>query len=99
MDDRFEDQETFLTLDQEQLSDEETKNVGLVSIIIPAYNEENGIVDTVNEVRKVMSGSHYDYEVIVVDDGSTDKTSERVRTTGAPGLRCGSQDRNQVVQR
>ncbi|MEE2753847.1 MAG: glycosyltransferase family 2 protein [Candidatus Latescibacterota bacterium] len=87
MDDRFKDQETFLTLGQGQLGNEETKNVGMVSIIIPAYNEENGIVDTVTEVRKVMSESHYDYEVIVVDDGSTDKTSERVRTTGARVVR------------
>ncbi len=34
-----------------------------------------------------MEKSNYDYEVIVVDDGSTDKTSERVRTTGARVVR------------
>ena len=83
MDDRFEGQKALLTLDREQLSDEETKNVGMVSIIIPAYNEEESIVESVNGVREVMAGSHYDYEIIVVDDGSTDRTSERVRSTGA----------------
>lgn len=87
MDTRFEDQEAVLTLEQEQTAYEQDRTVGMVSIVIPAYNEELGIVESVNGVREVMAASHYDYEVIVVDDGSTDKTSELVRSTGARVVR------------
>ncbi len=44
------------------------------SIIIPAYNEENIITKTVAETVKVLENFGADYEIIVVDDGSTDKT-------------------------
>lgn len=72
--------------------EESTNDLGLISIVIPAYNEENGIVDSVSWVRDVMEKSKYEYEIIVVDDGSTDRTSERVRSTGARVVR---QDVNQ----
>ena len=45
-----------------------------VSIIIPAYNEETGIKGTLD---KLIEGNYHEkYEIIVVDDGSTDKTRE-----------------------
>jgi glycosyltransferase involved in cell wall biosynthesis len=72
--------------------EESTNDLGLISIVIPAYNEENGIVDSVSWVQDVMEKSKYEYEIIVVDDGSTDRTSERVRSTGARVVR---QDVNQ----
>jgi len=87
MDDRFESEEAVLTLDRDLPAHDEPKRVGMVSIVIPAYNEEEGIVESVEGVCDVMARSHYDYEVIVVDDGSTDKTSELVRSTGARVVR------------
>lgn len=50
-----------------------------VSIIIPAYNEEEGIGGDLEKIFGCMDASGYDYEVIVVDDGSTDHTAEAVR--------------------
>lgn len=45
-----------------------------VSIIIPAYNEETGIQGT---LEKLIAGNfHEKYEIIVIDDGSTDRTKE-----------------------
>lgn len=45
-----------------------------LSVVIPAYNEEKRITSTLSEMHKFFAGKDYDYEVIVVDDGSTDRT-------------------------
>jgi len=47
-----------------------------LSIIIPAYNEALNIGCVLNDVYSVLDGYGFSYEVIVVDDGSTDKTAE-----------------------
>lgn len=54
-----------------------------VSIIIPAYNEEDGIAGVVRELDAALAGSGHAYEVIVVDDGSEDATVEKARAAGA----------------
>jgi glycosyltransferase involved in cell wall biosynthesis len=46
----------------------------LVSIIMPAYNVENSIVDVVEKVKRAMTAITDDYEIIVVNDGSRDAT-------------------------
>jgi glycosyltransferase involved in cell wall biosynthesis len=47
---------------------------GAVSIIIPAYNEEKTIGDVIEDTASIMDSLHLPYEIIVVDDGSTDGT-------------------------
>jgi glycosyltransferase involved in cell wall biosynthesis len=54
-----------------------------VSIIIPAYSEGKGIRAVVEGVRRVMDATSQTYEIIVVNDGSDDKTAEEAQTTGA----------------
>ncbi|MGH9692369.1 MAG: glycosyltransferase [Candidatus Acidiferrales bacterium] len=49
----------------------------MVSVIIPAYNEEAVIVDT---VRAALASDYPQLEILVVDDGSKDRTAELVRT-------------------
>lgn len=63
-----------------------------VSIVIPAYNEEQGISSSLDEILQTMSSTGLDFEVIVVDDGSTDKTSDRARET--PSVRVLRNHRN-----
>lgn len=46
-----------------------------VSLIIPAYNEENGIGGVLDRLLEDMEGSGLTYEIIVVDDGSRDGTA------------------------
>lgn len=48
----------------------------MISIIIPAFNEEEAIARDIDTVKEAMAGSGYEYEVIVVDDGSTDRTAD-----------------------
>lgn len=45
-----------------------------LSLVIPAYNEHDRIVHTLEEIEKTFSNPAVDYEVIVVDDGSIDDT-------------------------
>ena len=45
-----------------------------ISIIVPAYNEENSIVSCFVEIEKTMEKRSKNYEIVIVDDGSTDKT-------------------------
>jgi len=49
-------------------------NPKLLSIIIPAYQAEGFIEDSLLQVKSVMDYSHYDYEIICVVDGKSDKT-------------------------
>lgn len=50
-----------------------------VSIVIPAYNEEAGCLPVLRQLVATMEDSGLEYEVIVVDDGSTDSTPEKLR--------------------
>jgi dolichyl-phosphate beta-glucosyltransferase len=47
-----------------------------LSVVIPAYNEEKRIPKTLAEINNYLSKQNYDYEIVVVSDGSKDKTSE-----------------------
>jgi len=47
-----------------------------VSVLVPAYNEEMVIKNTINSL---LASNYEEYEIIVVDDGSVDRTSEIVR--------------------
>ncbi len=50
-----------------------------LSIIVPAYNEETLIISTLDGLQSYLSKRPEQYEIIVVDDGSQDKTPELVR--------------------
>lgn len=50
-----------------------------LSIIFPAYNEEKGITETILRTKRVLDAMKIPSEIIVVDDGSTDKTAEIAR--------------------
>ncbi|MBI2627849.1 MAG: glycosyltransferase family 2 protein [Candidatus Niyogibacteria bacterium] len=45
-----------------------------ISIVIPVYNEENSVAELHREIVEVFQGLKHDYEIIFIDDGSTDKT-------------------------
>ena len=47
-----------------------------VSVILPVYNEKGHLRAEIDRIRVALDRSHYSYEIIVVDDGSDDGSSE-----------------------
>jgi len=45
-----------------------------ISVVVPAYNEEESIIHTLEVIRSVISRITNDFEILVVNDGSTDNT-------------------------
>ena len=52
----------------------------MISIIIPAYNEEERIGITLEKIQTYLDQNHPDYEILVVDDGSKDNTINIVKS-------------------
>ncbi len=49
-----------------------------VTIIIPAYNEQAGIGPVLADLQEIMLATRLEYEIVVIDDGSTDDTAAMV---------------------
>ena len=69
------------------LADELVGITRAVSVVIPAYNEGEHVAGQVIAVREVLARSGWPFEIIVVDDGSTDRTAAEADSTGARVLR------------
>ena len=50
-----------------------------LSVVIPAYNEEKNIQKAIRAISEFLSKQKINYEIIVVDDGSKDRTVEKVK--------------------
>jgi len=72
----------------------ERSNAAL-SVVIPVFNESDGIAPTIESVKSVLSDMETDTEIIVVDDGSTDGTGKVLE--GIPGIRVISVPENRGV--
>lgn len=57
--------------------------INAVSVIIPCKNEEQSVRFTVKSITDALNPLDIDYEIIVVDDSSTDKTREEAVVAGA----------------
>jgi glycosyltransferase involved in cell wall biosynthesis len=51
----------------------------LVSVVVPFFNEEACVVATIRELLEVLTAAAITFEVVAVDDGSTDRTPELLR--------------------
>ena len=54
-----------------------------VTIVVPCLNEEKNIAATLETIRQAMSEFSYNYEMLVIDDGSRDRTATVVEEYGA----------------
>lgn len=51
-----------------------------VSVVVPIYNEEGNVEELHKEIKAVCEENHYEYEIIFINDGSSDKTEQVCRT-------------------
>jgi polyisoprenyl-phosphate glycosyltransferase len=67
-----------------------------VTVILPCYNEEGHVIAEVERISRAMDGSGYSYELLAIDDGSTDRTLERLHeaSPGFPHLQVVPMRRN-----
>src|SRR3972149_1887738 len=68
-----------------------------LSFVIPAYNEEDSIEDALVALEEAVKSSKFPYEILVVDDGSADKTLLKAMTYASRNghVRVVSYDRNE----
>ena len=51
-----------------------------LSIVIPLLNEEESLPELCAWIQRVMQDNKYNYEIILIDDGSTDETAAWLKT-------------------
>jgi len=54
-----------------------------IVVTVPAYNEEATIAAVIKDIKETMNRNRYNYLVLVVDDGSRDRTKEAAKKAGA----------------
>lgn len=72
----------------------ENVNKNLISVVMPAYREESKILDDLKGVIATLDALHLDFEIIVVIDGSPDKTYEKALLIGDPRVKVYSYSPN-----
>ena len=59
-----------------------------LSVVVPCYNEEESLPLFYQEVSAVLKDMGTDYEIVFIDDGSSDGTPQELRKLAAADSRC-----------
>lgn len=65
-----------------------------VTVVVPVYNEEESIESTIGQIRAALEGRAEEYEIIAVDDCSTDSTAAKLKAIEEPCLKIVTHSRN-----
>src|SRR5665213_2904095 len=57
-----------------------------VTVVLPCYNEQDHVLEEIARITKALDASGYTYELMAVDDKSTDETLARLREAEATHL-------------
>ena len=50
----------------------------IISAVIPAYNESQGLKDAITKIAEILDACEKNWEIVIVDDGSSDQTYQQV---------------------
>ena len=64
----------FLSPERLNVQEISEREEPLISVVMPAYNEREHVAGAIRSVVKQLEGLGYNYEIVVIDDGSTDGT-------------------------
>lgn len=64
-----------------------TRSKNKICLILPAYNEARVVASVVTDLQAVFDRSKFDYQIVVIDDGSDDNTAKISKATGAKTIR------------
>lgn len=90
---QFKSLEQALPIMAERVEEIQSKRVQVerkdkvISLIIASYNDEKNLVELYSQVQAAFEETSYDFELIVVDDHSTDKTKELIQKFSADDSR------------
>ncbi len=70
------------------------KKINFLSIVIPAYNEENRITHSIKKITKYLNKRKIQYELLVVNDGSKDKTVREVEDINNKKIKLINNEKN-----
>ena len=70
-----------------QRTAEGIKKMSLLSIVLPAYNEEQNIANTAKVLGELLDSHGIDYELVFISDGSKDGTFDRIKEEAAKNPR------------
>jgi dolichyl-phosphate beta-glucosyltransferase len=71
------------------------KKAPFLTVLIPTYNEEKLIDDTLEMVSNFLKSKEYSWEIVVSDDGSRDKTTEIINRIKKNNIKLVSNPKNQ----
>jgi dolichol-phosphate mannosyltransferase len=66
---------------------DQNKTIKLLSLVIPAHNEEGCIVPTIESITKLLESEKINYEILVINDNSRDRTEELLQQLSAENNR------------
>lgn len=66
-----------------------------ISLIVPIYKQERTIIKNLHQIKQVLDGIRYDYEIIAVVDGRLDRSFDRIKQEHIPKVRAISYEKNQ----
>jgi len=78
----------------ENWRDNQVSKEPYISIVIPAYNEAERIIPTIGAIASYVSGVVSSWELIIADDGSTDRTVELINNLNLANVRVLVTDKN-----
>lgn len=61
--------------------------MSLISLVIPVYNEEESLVELYSQIKEVLEPSKHEFEILFIDDGSSDRSPEIMQELTSQDLR------------